>query len=76
MGSFQGLFDRLTDANKLESQNHRLRRLIPPPTERGAYVGDTYYPVGGTEASHFWDGQEWQWVPELAPLGVGNAEAV
>lgn len=43
----------------------RLRRLIPQPGEPGGYVGDNFYPVGGTQASHEWDGKQWQWLPEL-----------
>jgi hypothetical protein len=43
----------------------RLKGLVRQPEDRGAYVGDTYYPVGGTEASHRWDGNAWQWLPEF-----------
>lgn len=43
----------------------RLKRLVRQPEDRGSYVGDTYYPVGGTEASHRWDGNAWQWLPEF-----------
>jgi hypothetical protein len=43
----------------------RLRRLVRQPEDRGGYVGDTFYPVGGVEASHRWDGQKWEWLPEL-----------
>lgn len=43
----------------------RLKRLIPTPNERGSYVGDTFYPVGGIEASHEWDGRQWNWLPSL-----------
>jgi len=39
-----------------------LRSLIRLPEDRGGYVGDTYYPVGGTVASHEWDGEKWNWL--------------
>lgn len=32
----------------------------PTPPEPGAYRGDRFYPFGGTEASHEWDGSRWQ----------------
>jgi hypothetical protein len=41
----------------------RLKRLVRQPENRGQYKGDTYYPVGGTEASHEWDGDKWHWLP-------------
>jgi hypothetical protein len=43
----------------------RLKRLVPEPNEPGSYVGDTFYPVGGTEASHQWDGAAWHWLPDF-----------
>lgn len=43
----------------------RLKRLVQEPSEPGGYIGDTYYPVGGTEASHRWTGEAWEWLPEL-----------
>jgi len=44
----------------------KLKRLIVEPSENGSYVGDTYYPVGGTLASHRWNGTAWEWLPEFA----------
>lgn len=49
----------------VEMRAERLKRLITVPNTLGSYVGDTWYPVGGTEASHRWDGNSWQWLPEL-----------
>lgn len=44
----------------------RLKRLIPEPGGRGSYKGDNFYPVGGVEASHEWDGERWHWLSSLA----------
>ena len=49
-----------------EMRVERLKRLIRQPEDRGGYVGDNYYPVGGTKASHEWDGFEWQWLAALS----------
>ncbi|QUT07897.1 hypothetical protein KFK14_11210 [Sphingobium phenoxybenzoativorans] len=43
----------------------RLKRLVRQPDEPGSYVGDTFYPVGGTEASHRWNGDAWEWLPDF-----------
>lgn len=39
-----------------------LRSLIRLPEDRGGYKGDCFYPVGGTVASHEWDGDKWIWL--------------
>jgi hypothetical protein len=44
---------------------NKLKRLIRKPDLPGAYKGDMFYPVGGTEASHRWDGEAWRWLPDL-----------
>jgi hypothetical protein len=54
---------RILDA---EMRVEKIKRLVRQPEEPGSYVGDTYYPVGGTQASHQWDGTKWYWLPEYA----------
>lgn len=39
-----------------------LRSLVRCPDSPGAYVGDTFYPVGGNVASHRWNGEQWEWL--------------
>jgi hypothetical protein len=54
-----------TEILALEMRIERLKRLICVPSGNGGYTGDNYYPVGGSEASHEWDGKQWQWVDGL-----------
>jgi hypothetical protein len=51
-----------------EMRVEKLKRLVrePDPFDRGSYEGDTFYPVGGTQASHVWKGGKWEWLPEFA----------
>ena len=49
----------------LSVQVANLKKLIPEPSEPGSFVGDAYYPAGGTEHSHVWNGQKWLWRDDL-----------
>lgn len=51
---------------EVEMRCERLKRLVRQPENRGGYKGDTFYPVGGAEASHEWDGERWNWLPDFA----------
>lgn len=45
---------------EMHSTIEEIKRALPKPYSVGQYKGDRFYPLGGTFASHEWDGEKWE----------------